>query len=159
MILGEVPKAMNEIEMGINIEPDSANMLTTKSHYLISTGQFDKAIETAIEAESKDTQFVTAYKWLGQSYAFKGEFEASLESYSRGNKIYKEKYELDRAITFALMGDKKKAKSILNTELSKKDKKIVSSSNVANAYYYIGEYDNALKYPVSYTHLTLPTKA
>ena len=146
MILGEVPKAMNEIEMGINIEPDSANMLTTKSHYLISTGQFDKAIETAIEAESKDTQFVTAYKWLGQSYAFKGEFEASLESYSRGNKIYKEKYELDRAITFALMGDKKKAKSILNTELSKKDKKIVSSSNVANAYYYIGEYDNALKY-------------
>ena len=146
MILGEVPKAMNEIEMGINIEPDSANMLTTKSHYLISTGQFDKAIETAIEAESKDTQFVTAFKWLGQSYAFTGEFEASLESYSRGNKIYKEKYELDRAITFALMGDKKKAKSILNTELSKKDKKIVSSSNVANAYYYIGEYDNALKY-------------
>ena len=53
---------------------------------------------------------------------------------------------MDRAITFALMGDKKKAKSILNTELSKKDKKIVSSSNVANAYYYIGEYDNALKY-------------
>ena len=34
----------------------------------------------------------------------------------------------------------------LKVQAGSKDKKIVSSSNVANAYYYIGEYDNALKY-------------
>ena len=146
MTLGEVPKAMNEIEMGINIEPDSAHMHTAKSCYLLSIAQFDRAIETAIEAESKDTQFVSVYKWLGKSYAFKGNFEASLKTYDRGDKIYKDEYELDRAITFALMGNEKEAKNIINSELAKKDKKIVSSSNIANAYYYIGEYDNALKY-------------
>ena len=146
MTLGEVPKAINEIEMGINIEPDSAHMHTAKSCYLLSIAKFDRAIETAIEAESKDTQFVSVYKWLGKSYAFKGNFEASLKTYDRGDKIYKDEYELDRAITFALMGNEKEAKNIINSELAKKDKKIVSSSNIANAYYYIGEYDNALKY-------------
>ena len=70
MTLGEVPKAMNEIEMGINIEPDS-RICTAKSCYLLSIAQFDRAIETAIEAESKDTQFVSVYKWL-EKYAFKG---------------------------------------------------------------------------------------
>ena len=53
---------------------------------------------------------------------------------------------MNKAITFALMGDKKEARSILNAEILQKDKKIVSSSNIANAYYYIGDYDKALNY-------------
>jgi len=146
MILGQVTEAMNEIEMGINIEPDSALMLTTKSHYLLSIGQLDQSLETAIEAEKKDPQFVTSHKRLGLAQTFKGNFEAAFETYKRGDKFYQGRYELDKAITFALMGNKKEAISILNTELLQKDKKIVSSSNIANAYYYIGDYDNALNY-------------
>ena len=83
---------------------------------------------------------------MARKVCFQGNFEASLKTYDRGDKIYKDEYELDRAITFALMGNEKEAKNIINSELAKKDKKIVSSSNIANAYYYIGEYDNALKY-------------
>ena len=53
---------------------------------------------------------------------------------------------MNKAITFALMGDKKEARSILNAEMLQKDKKIVRPSDIANAYYYIGDYDNALNY-------------
>ena len=77
MILGQVTKAMNEIEMGINIEPDSANMLTTKSQYLQSIGRLDQSIQTAMEAERKDPQFPSSYKWLGLGHAFKGNYEAA----------------------------------------------------------------------------------
>ena len=146
MILGQVTKAMNEIEMGINIEPDSANMLTTKSQYLLSIGQLEQTIETAMEAERKDPQFSSSYKWIGLGHAFKGNYEAAFGSYKRGDKFYQGRYELNKAITFALMGDKKEARSILNAEILQKDKKIVSSSEIANAYYYIGDYDNALNY-------------
>ncbi len=146
MILGQVTKAMNEIEMGINIEPDSANMLTTKSQYLQSIGRLDQSIQTAMEAERKDPQFPSSYKWLGLGHAFKGNYEAAFGSYKRGDKFYQGKNQLNKAITFALMGDKKEARSILNAEILQKDKKIVSSSNIANAYYYIGDYDKALNY-------------
>ena len=146
MILGQVTEAMNEIEMGINIEPDSANMLTTKSNYLLSIGQLDQSIETAMEAERKDPQFVSAYKWLGLGHAFKGNYEAAFETYKRGNKFYQGKYQLDKAITFALMGNNKEAISILNAEMLQEDRKIVASSDIANVYYHLGDYDNALNY-------------
>ena len=146
MILGQVTEAMNEIEKGINIEPDSANMLTTKSHYLLSIGQLEQSLETAMEAERKDPQFVNSYRRLGLAQAFKGNFEAAFETYKRGDKLYQGKYQLAKAITFALMGNKKEARSILNAEMLQKDKKIVRPSDIANAYYYIGDYDNALNY-------------
>ena len=146
MILGQVTEAMNEIEMGINIEPDSANMLTTKSHYLLSIGQLEQSLETAMEAERKDPQFVTSYRRLGLAQAFKGNFEAAFETYKRGDKLYQGKYQLAKAITFALMGNKKEARSILNAEMLQKDKKIVRPSDIANTYYYIGDYENALNY-------------
>jgi len=146
MILGQVTEAMNEIEKGINIEPDSALMLTTKSHYLLSIGQLEQSLETAMEAERKDPQFVTSYRRLGLAQAFKGNFEAAFETYKRGDKLYQGKYQLAKAITFALMGNKKEARSILNAEMLQKDKKIVRPSDIANAYYYIGDYDNALNY-------------
>ena len=84
MILGQVTEAMNEIEKGINIEPDSALMLSTKSHYLLSIGQLEQSLETAMEAERKDPQFVTSYRWLGLTQAFKGNFEAAFETYKSG---------------------------------------------------------------------------
>ena len=146
MILGQVKEAMNEIEKGINIEPDSALMLSTKSHYLLSIGQLEQSLETAMEAERIDPQFVTSYRWLGLAQAFKGSFEAAFETYKRGDKLYQGKYQLAKAITFALMGNKKEARSILNAEMLQKDKKIVRPSDIANAYYYIGDYDNALNY-------------
>ena len=146
MILGQVTEAMNEIEMGINIEPDSANMLTTKSNYLLSIGELDQSIETAMKAERKAPKFVTAYKWLGLSHAFKGNYEAAFETYERGDKFYQGQYDLDKAVTFALMGNKKEAISILNAEILQKDRKIVASSDIANAYYHLGDYDNALNY-------------
>ncbi len=146
MILGQVAEAMNEIEMGINIEPDSANMLITKSGYLLSIGRLNQSIETAMEAERKNPQFFPSYKHLGLAQAFMGNFDAAFETYKRGDKLYQGKYQLDKAITFALMGNKKEARSILNAEILQRDKKIVHPSNIANAYYYIGDYDKALNY-------------
>ena len=104
MILGQVAEAMNEIEMGINIEPDSANMLITKSGYLLSIGRLNQSIETAMEAERKNPQFFPSYKHLGLAQAFMGNFDAAFETYKRGDKLYQGKYQLDKAITFALMG-------------------------------------------------------
>ena len=70
-----------------------------------------------MEAERKDPQFSSSYKWIGLGHAFKGNYEAAFGSYKRGDNFYQGRYELNKAITFALMGDKKEARSILNSEI------------------------------------------
>jgi serine/threonine-protein kinase len=145
MIQGKVSDAIYEIDKGIELVPNSANMLTSKSLCLVQS-DIKSQIDLIMEGIRKDPAFVISYADLAKKLAKTNEFEKALQVIADGEKLYPGMYEVEKAYVLASMGRKEEAANLLAEILSKKEKEIVHLPFIADAYYKLGEMDLALAY-------------
>jgi serine/threonine-protein kinase len=145
MIQGKVSDAIYEIDKGIELVPNSANMLTSKSLCLVQS-DIKSQIDLIMEGIRKDPAFVVSYADLAKKLAKTNEFEEALQVIADGEKLYPGIYEVEKAYVLASMGRKEEATNLLTEILSKKENEIVPLPFIADAYYKLGEMDLALAY-------------
>jgi len=145
MIQGKVSDAIYEIDKGIELVPNSANMLTSKSLCLVHS-DIKSQIDLIMEGIRKDPAFVISYADLAKKLAKTNEFEKALQVIADGEKLYPGMYEVEKAYVLASMGRKEEAANLLAEILSKKENEIVHLPYIADAYYRLGEMDLALAY-------------
>ena len=145
MIQGKVSDAIYEIDKGIELVPNSANMLTSKSLCLVQS-DIKSQIDLIMEGIRKDPAFVISYADLAKKLAKTNEFEKALQVIADGEKLYPGMYEVEKAYVLASMGRKEEATNLLAEILSKKENEIVHLPFIADAYYKLGEMDLALAY-------------
>ena len=146
MLSGRFEDAIKEIDMGIEIMPKSANMIVSKAAYLVKIGRLEESIIILKEAEEYEPEFVGIFRTRILAEALNGNFKEAKDAYSRGDKIYSQRFEIEKSIMLSLMGNKIESEKILNSELDRSESKIVSSSGIAAAYYFLGNYDQTFRY-------------
>jgi TolB-like protein len=146
MLLGKYDEAIQEIDLGIEIMPKSANMLTSKATYLLNTERLEETILILKEAEEYEPEFVGNFTPRILAEALNGNFKEAEDAYSRGSKLYNGRFEIEKSIMLSLMGNKIESKKILNLELDKSESKIVSSASIATAYYFLENYEKTYSY-------------
>ena len=146
MLLGKYDEAIQEIDLGIEIMPKSANMLTSKATYLLNTERLEETILILKEAEEYEPEFVGNFTPRILAEALNGNFKEAEDAYSRGSKLYNGRFEIEKPIMLSLMGNKIESEKILNLELDKSESKIVSSASIATAYYFLENYEKTYSY-------------
>ena len=146
MLSGRFEDAIKEIDMGIEIMPKSANMIVSKAAYLVKIGRFEESIIILKEAEEYEPEFVGIFRTRILAEALNGNFKEAKDAYSRGDKIYSQRFEIEKSIMLSLMGNKIESEKILNLELDKSESKIVSSASIATAYYFLENYEKTYSY-------------
>ncbi len=146
MLLGKYDEAIQEIDLGIEIMPKSANMLTSKATYLLNTERLEETILILKEAEEYEPEFVGNFTPRILAEALNGNFKEAEDAYSRGSKLYNGRFEIEKSIMLSLMGNKIESEKILNLELDKSESKIVSSASIATAYYFLENYEKTYSY-------------
>ena len=146
MLLGKYDEAIQEIDLGIEIMPKSANMLTSKATYLLNTERLEETILILKEAEEYEPEFVGNFTPRILAEALNGNFKEAEDAYSRGSKLYNGRFEIEKSIMLSLMGNKIESEKILNLELNKSESKIVSSASIATAYYFLENYEKTYSY-------------
>ena len=63
-----------------------------------------------------------------------------------GNRLYPGEYQLAKAKILAMMGNHKEARDTLNQEIKRKESDVISSTNIAQVFYLLGDHDQALNY-------------
>ena len=146
MLLGKYDEAIQEIDLGIEIMPKSANMLTSKATYLLNIERLEETILILKEAEEYEPEFVGIFTPRILAEALNGNFKEAEDAYSRGSKLYNGRFEIEKSIMLSLMGNKIESEKILNLELDKSESKIVSSASIATAYYFLENYEKTYSY-------------
>ena len=146
MTMGNYSMALEEINNGINLEPNSGNMLTAKSIYLTHAAKTDDAVKLAQLAIDRDQNFIRNYEALAEAYLKAQDYEAAFEALKKGDKLYRGEYQLLKAKIFASKGNSKEAKKILEEEIKKKDTDLISSTEIAKVFYILNEDLKALDY-------------
>ena len=146
LLRGKIQLAFEEIEVGMRLEQNSANMLQTKAFYQIVAGQFDEAIVTADQAISVNPKFHRAYFRKGTALLRKGELESALQEFKKGEEHRPGVYKAAIAGVLGAMGQTKEAREILDQQILRKESQIVSSTHLAEAFYQLGDHDKALQY-------------
>ena len=146
MTMGNYSKALEEIDNGINLEPNSGNMLTSKSIYLTHAAKTDDAIKIAQLAIARDPNFIRNYEALAEAYLKTQDYNAAFKALKKGDELYPGEYQLLKAEVFANKGDSTEAKKILEEEIKKKDSDLISSTEIAKVFYVLNEDVKALDY-------------
>ena len=94
MLSGRLEDAIKEIDMGIEIMPKSANMIVSKAAYLVKLGRFEESIIILKEAEEYEPEFVGIFRTRILAEALNGDFKEAKDAYSRGDKIYSQRFEI-----------------------------------------------------------------
>lgn len=146
MTQGNISSALEEIDNGIKLEPNSGNMLSTKSQYLAHSGKIEAAIKTAQESISKNPSFIFSYQALAEAHLMAGNYGSALKGLEQGDELYPGEFQLTKAEISATRGDYAEAKKILNNEIKKRSTDVISSTGIAWCFYLIEEDIKALDY-------------
>jgi len=144
--MGNISSALEEIDKGIKLEPNSGNMLSAKSEYLAHSGKIEAAIKTAQEAFSRNPSFIFSHQALAQAHLMAGNHDSALKSLEQGDELYPGEFQLTKAEISATRGDYAEAKKILNNEIKKRGTDVISSTEIAWCFYLIEEDIKALDY-------------
>lgn len=145
MIQGKVSDAIYQIDKGIELVPNSANMLLSKS-ICLGQANIKSQINFIMEGIRKDPAFVTSYGKLAKNLAKLNEFGNALQAIADGEKLYPGMYQVHKAYVLGSMGRKEEAINLLAEILTKKENEIVHLPFIADAYYKLGDLDMALAY-------------
>ena len=144
--MGNISSALEEIDKGIKLEPNSGNMLSAKSEYLAHSGKIEAAIKTAQEAFSRNPSFIFSHQALAEAHLMAGNHDSALKSLEQGDELYPGEFQLTKAEISATRGDYAEAKKILNNEIKKRGTDVISSTEIAWCFYLIEEDIKALDY-------------
>ena len=144
--MGNISSALEEIDKGIKLEPNSGNMLSAKSQYLAHSGKIESAIKTAQEAFSRNPSFIFSHQALAEAHLMAGNHDSAIKSLEQGDELYPGEFQLTKAEISATRGDYAEAKKILNNEIKKRGTDVISSTEIAWCFYLIEEDIKALDY-------------
>jgi tetratricopeptide (TPR) repeat protein len=145
IIQGKVSDAIYQIDKGIELVPNSANMLLSKS-ICLGQANIKSQIDFIMEGIRKDPAFVASYGKLAKKLAKLNEFGKALQAIADGEKLYPGMYQVHKAYVLGSMGRKEEAINLLAEILTKKENEIVHLPFIADAYYKLGDLDMALAY-------------
>jgi serine/threonine-protein kinase len=144
--MGNISSALEEIDKGIKLEPNSGNMISTKSIYLTHSEKIDDAIKTAQAGITKNPSFIRLYEALAVAHLNAGDYDSALNALEQGDNLHPGEYQLIKANIMAARGDQAEAKLILDKEIKKKGLDVISSTGIAKAFYLLNEDIKALDY-------------
>ena len=146
MTQGNISSALEEIDNGIKLEPNSGNMISTKSFYLTHSEKIDDAIKTAQAGIIKNPSFIRLYEALARAHLKAGDYDSALNAIEQGDNLYPGEYQLLKANIMASRGDHAEAKLILDEEIKKKGLDVISSAKIAKGFHLLNEDIKALDY-------------
>ncbi len=146
MTQGNISSALEEIDNGIKLEPNSGNMISAKSFYLTHSEKIDDAINTAQAGIIKDPSFIRLYEALARAHLKAGDYDSALNAIKQGDNLYPGEYQLLKANIMASRGDHAEAKLILDEEIKKKGLDVISSTEIAKGFHLLNENIKALDY-------------
>ena len=146
MTQGNISSALEEIDNGIKLEPNSGNMISTKSFYLTHSEKIDDAIKTAQAGIIKNPSFIRLYEALARAHLKAGDYDSALNAIEQGDNLYPGEYQLLKANIMASRGDHAEAKLILDEEIKKKGLDVISSAQIAKGFHLLNEDIKALDY-------------
>ncbi len=146
LVQGSTREAFEEIEVGIRLDHNSANMLQTKAFYQLADGQLDAAIATAELAIAADSKFHRAYFRKGSALLRKGDLKNALTVFNQAEAQRPGAYQVAIASVLGAMGRTQEAREILDRQIARKESQIVSSTHLAEAFYRLGDHTKALQY-------------
>jgi len=144
--MGNISSALEEIDKGIKLEPNSGNMISTKSIYLTHSEKIDDAIKTAQAGITKNPSFIRLYEALAVAHLNAGDYDSALNALEQGDNLHPGEYQLIKANIMAARGDQAEAKLILDKEIKKKGLDVISSTGIAKGFYLLNEDIKALDY-------------
>jgi serine/threonine-protein kinase len=144
--MGNISSALEEIDKGIKLEPNSGNMISTKSIYLTHSEKIDDAIKTAQAGITKNPSFIRLYEALAVAHLNAGDYDSALNALEQGDNLHPGEYQLIKAHIMATRGDQAEAKLILDEEIKKKGLDVISSTGIAKGFYLLNEDIKALDY-------------
>ena len=144
--MGNISSALEEIDKGIKLEPNSGNMISTKSIYLTHSEKIDDAIKTAQAGITKNPSFIRLYEALAVAHLNAGDYDSALNALEQGDNLHPGEYQFIKANIMAARGDQAEAKLILDKEIKKKGLDVISSTGIAKAFYLLNEDIKALDY-------------
>ena len=146
MTQGNISSALEEIDNGIKLEPNSGNMISTKSFYLTHSEKIDDAIKTAQAGIIKNPSFIRLYEALARAHLKADDYDSALNAIKQGDNLYPGEYQLLKANIMASRGDHAEAKLILDEEIKKKGLDVISSAQIAKGFHLLNEDIKALDY-------------
>jgi tetratricopeptide (TPR) repeat protein len=148
LMMGRHEDAIAEAQLGMELDPLSASLISNLGQRLCSIRAYDRALEQLQKALELDPNFVWAYVHLAQVCAWKGRYEESLEACEKvaslfGGNAYSRAL---RGLILAMAGRTDEAKTILND--LKKQPKLDSMAliSLADAYSFLGEKNEAIEF-------------
>ena len=144
--MGNISSALEEIDKGIKLEPNSGNMISTKSIYLTHSEKIDDAIKTAQAGITKNPSFIRLYEALAVAHLNAGDYDSALNALEQGDNLHPGEYQFIKANIMAARGDQAEAKLILDKEIKKKGLDVISSTGIAKGFYLLNEDIKALDY-------------
>ena len=95
--MGNISSALEEIDKGIKLEPNSGNMISTKSIYLTHSEKIDDAIKTAQAGITKNPSFIRLYEALAVAHLNAGDYDSALNALEQGDNLHPGEYQLHKS--------------------------------------------------------------
>lgn len=87
MMRGRFEEALSQINRALEIEPLSVVVNRDKAHILYNARRYDRAIEQCRKTIDLDPNFASVFRWLGQSYEAKHDYEQAVAAYLQQTTI------------------------------------------------------------------------
>jgi serine/threonine protein kinase/tetratricopeptide (TPR) repeat protein len=148
LMMGRHEEAITEAQLGMQLDPLSASLISKLGQELYYGCDYDRAMEQLQKALELEPDFVWAHIFLAQVYARKGRYEEGLAACEKvasffGGNAYSRAL---RSLILAIAGGTDEAKTILND--LKKQPKLDSMAfmSLAGTYSVLGEKDEAFEF-------------
>ena len=122
--LGEFYEAKNYYDKAIKIKPNNAKVYNNLGNVLKELGKFEEAISSYNKAIKIQYNHANAYHNLGSTYKQLGDFKKAKEFYKKSHN-----YQPGNLETLFVLSDFDK--DVLNLDLKKRIKKVISDENIS----------------------------
>jgi len=149
MYKGRFDEAIKEIRRASELDPLNLLIKTSIGTIFYFNRQYDQAIEAFHKSLEMDPNFVNAHFDLGLTYLQKSRYEEALAEFQKEKNISKgvnPLVEPSIGVAYALMGEKSKARQVLDDLLERSRKMYVTPYGLAVVYFSLEERDEGFKW-------------
>ncbi|KPJ70282.1 hypothetical protein AMJ44_00120 [candidate division WOR-1 bacterium DG_54_3] len=149
MYKGRSDEAIKEIKRASELDPLNLLIKTSVGRIFYYNRQHDQAIEALHKSLEMDPNFVNTHYCLGLTYMQKSRYEEALAEFQKEKNISKgvnPLVEPSIGVTYALMGEKGKARQVLDDLLERSREMYVTPYGLALVYFSLEERDEGFKW-------------
>jgi len=148
MFQGRFNEALKRINFALKLDPLSLIINRNKGVILFYSGRYEESINEFKKTIELDPHFIRTHYFLGRAYLYKSMFEEAMAEFrkEKENIIYWDPIlESQIGIAYAKMGQKNKAKFILNNLIEKTETNNTGYTSLATLYFALEEYDKGFE--------------